>query len=142
MYHGEISMALISCPECGHHPLSDRAEKCPNCSCPIAGSARSSSAGLSGSDRLLADAQAGDLHSMAKLALALWNDGECNTSAFVEAIGWADKFNKAVFNKIGSTEYEVAEEQIREMLGEMLQVAADANRFDLMKKIQTATFPI
>lgn len=137
-------MALISCPECGHRPLSDRADKCPICSCPIAGSApaRSSSGGLSGSDRLRVAAQAGDLHSVAKLALALWNDGECDTSGFVEAIEWANKYNKAVFSKIGSTEYKAAEEQIREMLGEMLQVAATANRFDLMEKIQTATFPI
>jgi hypothetical protein len=29
-------MPLITCPDCGHHPVSDRAEACPKCGCPIA----------------------------------------------------------------------------------------------------------
>jgi hypothetical protein len=33
---GSRSMPLITCPDCGHHPVSDRAEACPKCGCPIA----------------------------------------------------------------------------------------------------------
>ena len=29
-------MPLITCPDCGHHPVSDRAEARPKCGCPIA----------------------------------------------------------------------------------------------------------
>ncbi len=29
-------MAIITCPDCGHHPVSDRAPTCPKCGCPIA----------------------------------------------------------------------------------------------------------
>ena len=28
-------MAIITCPECGQHPVSDRAASCPRCGCPI-----------------------------------------------------------------------------------------------------------
>lgn len=28
-------MTLITCPDCGHYPVSDRAEVCPQCGCPI-----------------------------------------------------------------------------------------------------------
>jgi len=30
-------MPIITCPDCGHHPVSDRAPNCPKCGCPIAG---------------------------------------------------------------------------------------------------------
>lgn len=29
-------MAIITCPECGQNPVSDRAATCPKCGCPIA----------------------------------------------------------------------------------------------------------
>ncbi len=29
-------MPLITCPECSHYPVSDRADSCPQCGCPIA----------------------------------------------------------------------------------------------------------
>jgi hypothetical protein len=29
-------MPIITCPDCGHHPVSDRAATCPKCGCPIA----------------------------------------------------------------------------------------------------------
>jgi hypothetical protein len=29
-------MPIITCPDCGHHPVSDRAPTCPKCGCPIA----------------------------------------------------------------------------------------------------------
>jgi hypothetical protein len=29
-------MAIVTCPECGQHPVSDRAPTCPKCGCPIA----------------------------------------------------------------------------------------------------------
>jgi len=29
-------MPIITCPDCGHHPVSDRAAACPKCGCPIA----------------------------------------------------------------------------------------------------------
>ena len=29
-------MAIITCPECDQHPVSDRAAACPKCGCPIA----------------------------------------------------------------------------------------------------------
>jgi len=29
-------MAIITCPECGQNPVSDRAPTCPKCGCPIA----------------------------------------------------------------------------------------------------------
>ncbi len=28
-------MAIVTCPECGQHPVSDRAASCPRCGCPM-----------------------------------------------------------------------------------------------------------
>ncbi len=42
-------MAIITCPECGQNPVSDRAPTCPKCGCPIAaGGAVPSSSGPAG----------------------------------------------------------------------------------------------
>lgn len=36
-------MALITCPDCNHHPVSDRAEACPRCGFPVAKELRANS---------------------------------------------------------------------------------------------------
>jgi hypothetical protein len=42
-------MALITCPDCGHHPVSDRAPNCPKCGAPIPQSAETAPQGSGGS---------------------------------------------------------------------------------------------
>jgi hypothetical protein len=36
LFYRRKKMAIITCPECGQNPVSDRATACPKCGCPIA----------------------------------------------------------------------------------------------------------
>ena len=137
-------MPLTICPDCGHHPVSDRADACPKCGCLIAEQSQSVDVQVlsprNSVSRLRESAAAGDLQAMKELATGLWNNAECDEARIVEAIHWAGQFNKNFGRIISADTDHDGHAEMLALLTDIMTVVLNADRFDIMDKITKAMY--